>query len=939
MSRENKPDDATRTIFLVKPGAVISHYEITDKLGSGGMGDVYLARDRNLGRQVALKFLPDHLSADSSFRDRFTREARAAASLSHPNVVTIYEVGEVNERVFMAMEYVDGTTLRELMDKGELSLDDCLDIVMQVCDGLAAAHAFRTVHRDVKPLNILVDRTRRVRILDFGLAKTEGDQQLTQAGVTLGTVSYMSPEQGAGREIDHRSDIFSLGVVLYEMVTGKLPFHADNMPATIHSILHDHPPTLVSCKADLPHALQAIIDRALAKSPDDRFKDLGEFRKELVKVRRGPESTQTVAIATMPAKAAVKSLAVLYLKNLGSPDDEFISYGITEDLIVDLTRLGKVRVASMRSVMKYKDSDADLEEIAEKLNVGLILDGSIVKTAEAVRVSAQLVDVESGENVWAQRWEEAPGSLPRIKQALAEGISAALEVGQTIMMKAQVGSPETSNAGAYENYLKAKYSFDNKQTRSDVDIALGLYALALREDPNLLAARAGLAEIMMYNGDFASARIELESALRAADEQDRESEKSEILRLLARTFVRQSDWTEAMRYAEEAVELARSRGDLAGEAAGLGIIISILQPQAKCEEAIGHFDRVLEISRELDDQDELAEALKAMGVAFSRNGEYDQAMGLYEESMAIAEERGNLSLQASCQSNIGNIHFFKGELDSALAHYRSSLEMAEKINDKALASRQQLNMGLVQLMSGKYREGLKLLVNAAEEFRRTGDQGTYAMALVNMSQARLTLGEIDQAISDAQEALEIARKINHPLVETDALVQLGSSHFFLREIETAVDYFQQALDIAEKSNITRSLAHIHLALVNVCLYCENFKQCRHHATKALAISREIGEKTATILSNAGLAAVEACEGLYHSGIRQLQAAYKGIERTGNVQMTVQLKALLGQILLKHGKSERDSSDGKRMLDEALVTANDIGLAPEKKLIEEIIVRE
>lgn len=937
MSENENREDATQAFTVIKPGAVLSKYEILRKLGAGGMGDVFLAHDSKLKRQVALKFLSPAFASDDTFSARFIREAQSAAALNHPNVVTIFEVAEYEGHIFIAMEYVEGKSLRDLIDGGHLTYNSGLAAAIQICDGLGAAHQARLVHRDIKPLNIIVDAGDRVRILDFGLAKAEDDMHLTQAGMTIGTVNYMSPEQGKGEEADCKSDIFSLGIVLYEMFTGQLPFKKGNIPSTIYSIVNDQPEPITKHNSTLPAVLQDIINKALAKDPTQRYTSVLDLKNDLLQLQGSSRISQYGAVQPVAAVAPkVKSLAVLYLRNLGSEEDEFLSYGITEDLIVDLTRIGSVRVASMRSILKYKDSEAELEEIAAKLNVDMILDGSIHKAGNSIRISAQLVDVHSGENLWAERWQESSENLPQIKQALADGISRALDIGNTVIMQADIGKPEARDAGAYENYLKAKYNFNHKKDRSDVNIALGLYSLAIKEEPSLLAAKVGIAEIMIYNGDFTSAEIELESALKVALQRNLRADHVDILRLLAQLYVKQSIWTRAQEYCEKALELAREMGDLAGEAAALGIMISILQPQAKFDEAILLFDRVLEISRQLDDQEQVAEALKNMGIAYSRKGDYEQALDLYNECLEMARSRENLSLQASCLSNIGNVNYYRSRFDLAFQHYEQALEISIKIGDKALSARQNLNMGLIHLMTGKYKDGLKLLDQAAESFKGMADRGNYALTLVNISQARLTLGEFESAVSAAREALDIAREIHHPLVETDALVQIGSAYFFNRDIEPAVKHFQMALEIAEKSNMSRNIAHIHLALVNICYYCKDFDNCRNHATKALSISREIGEKTAMILSNAGLAAINACEGLYSTGLKKLQDAYNEIEKVGNQQMSIHLKALLGEILLKHGKSDKDKNDGREMLHAAHSLAIDKGLVPEIKLIDEIM---
>jgi len=937
MVTPQEQDDTTRSVAILGPGTVISHYEIIRKLGAGGMGEVFLARDTNLDRKVALKFLNPSLASDPVFRERFMREARLAAAFNHPNIITVYEVAECDERVFIALEYIEGSSIRELIDQKKLTLETTLNYMNQICEGLHAAHSSRLIHRDIKPANIIVDTANRVRILDFGLAKAEGDMQLTQAGTALGTVSYMSPEQAQGQESDHRGDIFALGVILYEMLTGCLPFKGDNIPATLYAITHTSPLQLAEFNPSLPANLQSVIEKALAKTLDQRYQSAAALRDDLKGGMSRAEVSSTIT-GTVEIKPAVKSLAVMYLRNLGSEDDEFLCYGLTEDLIVDLTRIGAIRVAPMRSVMRFKDSDADLPEIAARLNVSMVLDGSIMKSGNVIRISAQLVDIASDENLWAKRWEESFDNLPRVKKDLADGISQALQLGQTVIARAQMDQPVAGDAEAYEFYLKAKFHFSHKKDKTDVDIAMGLYNLALREDPDLLAAEIGIAEIMMYNGDFGDARKELEQALKKARDTDRRADEASILKLLAGLHARQSEWSQAQEFAEKALVIHRHINDMAGEASTLGTLISILQPQAKFDEAIQSFDRVLEISRHLDDREQTAEALKSMGIAYSRKGDYERALDLYNECLDIATREDNLVLQASCTSNIGNVYYFRGEFDQAFGQYSRALTIADRLGDRALVARQNLNMGLIKMQSRDHRAGAQLLRSAAEIFKSLGDRSTYAMALVNESQAQLSMGNVDQAIESATTGYSIGCEINNPLVQSDALVQLGSANFFNRNINKAVECFQEALHIAENSNITRNVAHIHLALVNICFYCKEYEKCRNHATRALSIAREIGDKTALLQSNAGLAAISACEGLFNTGLKQLQDAYSETEHIGNHQMSIHLKALLGEVLRNHGKTPADKEEGMTYLDQALEMARNDNLAPEIKLIEEIIAQ-
>ena len=281
----------------------ISHYKILEKLGEGGMGEVYLAEDTKLNRRVALKFLPVQLASDEELKERFKREAQAAATLNHPNIITVYEVSEHKNRPFIAMEYVEGESLKDLIGKKDLSINEVLDISLQISDGLAVAHEAGIVHRDIKPQNILMGKDGRVRICDFGLAKLRRDVTLTQAGSTLGTVAYMSPEQAQGKEADHRSDIFSFGVVLYEMIANQLPFKGEHDAAVMNSIANDSPEPLGRYKTNVPEGLQRIVDKALAKDKSERYQHADDLLADLKREKRNLELSKTVQDPSKTAAA------------------------------------------------------------------------------------------------------------------------------------------------------------------------------------------------------------------------------------------------------------------------------------------------------------------------------------------------------------------------------------------------------------------------------------------------------------------------------------------------------------------------------------------------------------------------------------------------------------------------------------------------------------
>ncbi|MGB7063269.1 MAG: FlgO family outer membrane protein, partial [Candidatus Zixiibacteriota bacterium] len=442
-------------------GKTISHYKILKKLGEGGMGEVYLAQDTKLNRKVALKFLPVQLASDGELKERFKREAQSAAALNHPNIITIHEVAEYENRPFIAMEYVKGEPLKDLIGKKGLSIGEVLDVALQISDGLAVAHQAGIVHRDIKPQNILMGKDGRVRICDFGLAKAKRDATLTQAGSTLGTVAYMSPEQAQGKEADHRSDIFSFGVVLYEMITNQLPFKGEHDAALIHSIVNDSPEPLARYKADVPEGLQRMVDKALAKDKGERYQHADDLLADLKREKRSLEQSKTVQVPSdavtakpkrrflpfvvpasiifgvvllllilkpfqveiAPEKAAVaeeNSLAIMYFENMVDRDDpERLGEIVTNLLITDLSESQYMNVVSSQrlyDILKLLGREGEkvidrsvATEVATKARAKWMLLGNILQVDPEVILTSQLVDVASGKVAASQRIDGEAG--------------------------------------------------------------------------------------------------------------------------------------------------------------------------------------------------------------------------------------------------------------------------------------------------------------------------------------------------------------------------------------------------------------------------------------------------------------------------------------------------------------------------------------------------
>jgi non-specific serine/threonine protein kinase len=889
-------------------GRTLSHFCIEEKIASGGMGVLYKAVDTRLHRRVALKVLRPDVLSHPGIRERFVREARAASSLNHPGIVTIHEIDSGSGVDFIAMEYVEGQTLDEVISSEGLPLEMVTSYAVTMVEALQVAHEKGIVHRDLKPSNIMVTEDGNLKILDFGIAKRlskiTGDgtelqtvTRLTQTGGVIGTVGYMSPEQVEGREIDRRSDIFSFGVVLYEMIAGRAPFHRDNFAATAFAIVKSDPEPLTNYRAEVPEALQSIVDKSLAKAMDDRYLKTADLEEDLRRFQRKQELLHAHPVPADKKRPTVKSLAVLYLRNLGKEDDEYLSYGITEDLIVDLTRIGTLRVAPMRSIMKHKDSDAELEEIAKKLDVQMVLDGSIHKSNGSVRVSAQLVDVVARKNLWADRWEEPSDNLPQVKQLLAHGISSALEVGTTVVAAAQVGLPEAQSSRAYEYYLRGKYAFERRKDEQDVEVALGLFRRALSLESFLLAARIGIVEILIHKAEYEKANHEAKSVLTDARERGLRSDEVNALRLLAVSHNNQSRWDDALSYGERALRIMKELGDLAGEAEVLGILISTINKRSNFKDSLELSNRVLEIHRQLGDQDQLARALRYVGAMYRNMGEYKRSMAHYEESLEVARKLGNRFIEAVCIGEMGIVYRETGEQGEALLHYAEATEIFTKLDHKQGMATFLNNTGVLYLVWGDYSRALENFERASAIHRDVGEDASYALTISNIAVILATTGEYDRSIENASEALSIVEELDYPLIIIAANWNLGNAHFYMGDYSTARNYYHTALEAAQKAGLRSDIGETHAFLGEFYYIRKEYSLCLEHLEKAFSIAKEVGHKERYVLIT---------------------------------------QRLLGQALLEHGRSVAEREEGRSILKEALALAGEKVIAYEVKWIGEIL---
>jgi serine/threonine-protein kinase len=511
------------------PGQTISHYRITEKLGSGGMGEIYKAEDIKLKRTVALKFLPSSFSSDEESKKRLIHEAQAASSLDHPNICTIYEIGETDdELLFISMALYDGETLKDKIAKGPIEIDEAIKITLQICEGLEKAHKNEIIHRDIKPANIFITNDGVVKILDFGLAKSKGQSQLTQMGSTVGTVDYMSPEQATGSVVDKRTDIWSLGVMFYEMITGQRPFAAEYEQAVIYSILNTEPDL-----SKVSNDLASIISRSVNKSPEQRYQSAEEMRIDLESLRDGTKTrkiytsiklsrirlrTKIIAAAvlviglasiiyfnmTTSTAAERKMIVVLPFENLGPPEDEYLAQAMREEISNKLASIASLGVISRTSAENVAKSNKTAKEIGKALGVDYILEGTIrwsnSKDKESrIRIISQLVRTSDDVSIWSDSFDKVIDDIFNVQNDIAQNVVDKLGIkilpGQTVKE-----SPLTKNLEAYDYYLKAVKFHYGPSTGANIKTCIKLYEQAIQLDPNFASAYAQLS--IAYNALF-----------------------------------------------------------------------------------------------------------------------------------------------------------------------------------------------------------------------------------------------------------------------------------------------------------------------------------------------------------------------------------------------------------------------------------------------------
>jgi serine/threonine-protein kinase len=748
-------------------GGNLGHYKVQSAIGAGGMGEIYRASDTRLRRDVAIKILPEKFMQNASAVERFRREAHAASALNHPNILTIYDIGEHDKIHFIATEFVEGETLRERLQSAPLALAEALDVAVQVSGALVAAHNAGIIHRDIKPENIMVRADGYIKILDFGIAKlserepqkAETDaptliQAQTTPGMILGTASYMSPEQARGLEVDARSDIFSLGVVIYEMISGRLPFSGDTISDVIASILKSEPPPLSELIKNIPSEFEWSIAKALSKNREERYQTIKGFLSDLRRLKQRLEfqtelkragnsdfiSAQQPATLVLPkdslvarparkTRKAIDSLAVLPLVNGGDPNSEYLSDGITECIINSLSMLPKLRVVPRSTVFRYKGKQTDLQEIGNELGVRAIFAGRVLQIGDSIIVKTELVDIANEAHLWGEQYRRTITDIFTLVEEIAEDISEKLKLKLTGEQKKQLAKRYTENTEAYQFYLKGRYFVTSKRTEEWIKKGIEYFQKAIDLDPNYALAFSGIADAYGFlasstggwspHKGYPRAKAAAQKALEIDDALGEAHCSLGFSHLLY-----DWNWKEAASEFEKAIELSPNYPSAHD---GYGFYLK----------AVGRFDEAIEKGKQVQQLDPLSPfAHVSLGYAYYFARDYEKAIEECNKALELDK------YSTSAYRNLGLAYLQQGKLDSAIA----ALNKAVTFSSGGFAFESYL--GFAYARAGKQTEALEVLANLQEI------AGQQYVSAYNVAMIYAGLGNLDKTFEWLEKAFE-----------------------------------------------------------------------------------------------------------------------------------------------------------------------------------------
>ncbi len=746
-------------------GATVSHYRILEKLGEGGMGVVYKAEDIKLHRPVALKVLPRQALITEEDKTRFAREAQAAASLSHPHVAMIFEFDEVDDPAtggklaFIAMEYVDGETVKKRIQGRPLPISEAVNIAIAVAEGLAKAHEKGIIHRDIKSENVMISRDGVVKIMDFGLAEIAGRTRVTKEGMTVGTVAYMSPEQALGETLDQRADIWSFGIVMYETITGKLPFSGDYEQAIVYRILNEEPEPITSLRSNVPMELERIVRKAMQKDPAVRYQTMGDLVADLKSLKKqlesgaraatplpeiGPRKKRVYMYATITAlvvvlmlavyylipkeSKAINSIAVLPLENLsGDGEHEYFVEGIHEELIAQLAKISALKVISRTSVIRYKSTQKPLPEIGRELGAKALIEGSVRRSGDQVRITVQLIEAATDKHLWAESYQRDLRDVLALQSDVARAIANEIRITLTAQEQAGLAGARSVNPRAYEAYLKGRFYW-NKRTPAGLLKGIEYFNQAIELDPSDPLAYAGLADSynqLAYRGHlspneaYARARAAVTKAL------ELNSGLAEAHASLG--FIRLNyewDWAVAERELRRAIELNPSYAE------AHHWYSHYLLDLGRVEESLVESKRALE----LDPLSLIVNTHLGSHFVFAR--QYDSAIVQLKKTLEMEPNYYPAHL------HLGRAYQLKGNFKEALVELQQAVSLSQN-NTESVAA-----LAATYASSGRPAEAMKLLRELEQLSHRN------YVSRIDIAEIYTALGNKSEALASLAKAYE-----------------------------------------------------------------------------------------------------------------------------------------------------------------------------------------
>ncbi|MCB0288896.1 MAG: protein kinase [Calditrichaeota bacterium] len=701
-------------------GRTISHYKILEKIGEGGMGVVYKALDTRLKREVAIKFLPERIANNPDARQRFLLEAQAAAALNHPNIATIYEIDEVDDLVFFAMEYIRGENLKDKLNSGRLDLTQCLSFIRQIAAGLQAAHRKQIAHRDIKSENIMLTEDGRVKVMDFGLAKSGEQGGLKETAVISGTPAYMSPELLQDAEVDYRTDIWSFGVVIYEMLSGELPFQGMYESALLYAISHEEPPSLKEFRADIPDAWNDVVAKILQKNPAQRYQDIGELLNDLEAIDR-PAAAGSGAPAI--SDAGNTAIAVLPFRDMSpGKDQEYFCDGIAEELIDALAKLEGWRVVSRTSSFAFKGKEDDIRRIGEQLNVAHIIEGSVRKAGKRLRITAQLNSVHDGYQLWSEKYDREMEDVFEIQEEIARAIVSKLSTQLPAAPTRVLIKRHTEDLEAHTLYLKARYHL-HKRSEEGLKKAIEFCEEAIRKDPTYALAYSGLADSYILQSFMGTSRpqevlpLAKTAALKALSLDQTVAEAHTSLACIKTVY--DWNWSDAESDFRQAFSHNPSYAT-----AHHWFAINFLVPQKRFEEAF-------EEMRHAQSLDPVSPVIHAtFGLIWYFAGDFEKAVNQYLQVLEL-----NPDFQLA--------NLFLGRSYEQLGLFDASLEAFRKVTPREDDQEVLGDIGRTLARAGKTEEAQVVLLKLKDLYRK---KSLSPYAIYSAAALASALGEPDQAI-------------------------------------------------------------------------------------------------------------------------------------------------------------------------------------------------